>query len=70
MTIREFIKTSPEYDHYRKQGTWNNYTVYSVWNKASEGAKIGLPTFALVDGDTIRLANPEETIKIMGRGTV
>ena len=33
MTIREFVKKSIEYDHYRKQGTWGKYTVYHVWNK-------------------------------------
>ena len=30
MTIREFVKHSIEYDHYRKQGTWGKYTVYNV----------------------------------------
>ena len=51
MTIREFVKKSFEYDHYRKQGTWGKYTVYHVWNKKWEGAKIGYPHFALVDGE-------------------
>ncbi len=41
MTIREFVKKSFEYDHYRKHGTWGKYTVYHVWNKEWEGAKIG-----------------------------
>ena len=39
MTIREFVKRSIEYDHYRKRGTWGKYTVYYVWNKAWEGPK-------------------------------
>ena len=63
---REFVKRSIEYDHYRKRGTWGKYTVYYVWNKAWEGAKIGYPHFALVDGENIRLANHNETMKIMG----
>ena len=66
MTIREFVKKSIEYDHYRKHGTWGKYTVYNVWNKKWEGAKIGFPHFALVDGENIRIANPDETMKIMG----
>ena len=66
MTIREFVKRSIEYDHYRKRGTWGKYTVYYVWNKAWEGAKIGYPHFALVDGENIRIANHNETMKIMG----
>ena len=41
MTIREFVKKSFEYDHYRKHGKWGKYTVYHVWNKKWEGAKIG-----------------------------
>ena len=56
MTIREFVKKSIEYDHYRKHGTWGKYTVYHVWNKEWEGAKIGFPHFALVDGENIRIA--------------
>lgn len=66
MTIREFVKKSIEYDHYRKQGTWGKYTVYHVWNKEQEEAKIGFPHFALVDGENIRIANSDETMKIMG----
>ena len=53
MTIREFVKKSFEYDHYRKHGAWGKYTVYHVWNKEWEGAKIGFPHFALVDGENI-----------------
>lgn len=45
MTIREFVKKSFEYDHYRKHGIWRKYTVYHVWNKEWEGAKIGFPHF-------------------------
>lgn len=56
MTIREFVKKSFEYDHYRKYGTWGKYTVYNVWRKELEGAKIGLPHFAIVDGENIRIA--------------
>lgn len=66
MTIREFVKKSFEYDHYCKHGTWGKYTVYHVWNKEWEGAKIGFPHFALVDGENIRIANSDETMKIMG----
>lgn len=66
MTIREFVKKSSEYDRYRKYGTWGKFTVYSVWNKAHENAKIGLPFFALVDGEDIRIASSDETMKIMG----
>lgn len=66
MTIREFVKKSFEYDHYRKRGTWGMYTVYEVWNKKWEGAKIGFPHFALVDGENIRIATSDETMKIMG----
>lgn len=39
MTIREFVKKSFEYDHYRKYGTWGKYTVYHVWNKSGKGRK-------------------------------
>lgn len=66
MTIREFVKKSFEYDHYRKHGTWGKYTVYHVWNKEWEGAKIGFPQFALVDGENIGIATSDETMKIMG----
>ena len=66
MNIREFVKKSTEYDRYRKRGIWEQYTVYDVWNKKWEGAKIGLPHFALVDGENIRIAKHEETMKIMG----
>lgn len=66
MTIREFVKKSFEYDHYRKRGIWGKYIVYDVWNKKWEGAKIGLPHFALVDGENIRIATSDETMKIMG----
>ena len=65
MTIREFIKHSIEYDHYRKHGPWGKYMVYDVWNKEWEGSKIGFPHFALVDGENIRIANNDETMKIM-----
>lgn len=66
MTIREFVKHSIEYDRYRKHGTWGKFMVYHVWNKEWEVAKIGFPHFALVDGENIRIANHDETMKIMG----
>ena len=66
MTNSEFVKHSIEYDRYLKHGPWGKYFVNHVWNKEWEGAKIGFPHFALVDGENIRIANHDETMKIMG----
>ena len=66
MTIKDFIKQNSEnFDRYRKQKYWKDYTVYHVLAKRNEGACVELPKFALKKESKIRLANLEEIHAIM-----
>lgn len=49
-------------------GTWHQYQVYYLQPNLPDDGKIyyiGLPTYALYDGKTVRRANADENFEIM-----
>lgn len=54
MSIEDFIKQN-NCDSYKFACSWNNTEVYLIWNKEDEGAIVGLPIFAIKEGETFRI---------------